>query len=144
MSKRNTADVMRNCRETLEAAREGLEFIKSDPKRRRFGLRNLATFGRSVTFVIQTLSSCEPGFEKWYLPKQEKMKVDPLLKYFLEMRNEILKQGSMPAGTGVYLNLKAENIPPKPSWASSFTVDGDGNSYVTGEIERTYARIRCK
>jgi hypothetical protein len=34
-----------------------------DPIRRRPGLMNLFTYGRSVTMAIQTIGSADPGFE---------------------------------------------------------------------------------
>jgi hypothetical protein len=67
--------------------------MKAGPERRLTGLRNVAIFGRSVTFVLQNLRSQTPGFDHWYAPRVEQMKADTLMKYFIELRNSIEKKG---------------------------------------------------
>jgi hypothetical protein len=90
------AAVLLKTREILATARRGLDdLVGDDPSRRLVGIRNVAVFGRSVTFVLQNLRSTVPddGFDRWYLPKEEAMRADPLLGYFVNLRNEILKRG---------------------------------------------------
>jgi hypothetical protein len=69
-----TADLTRshlkNAREMLEMARRGLANATSDdPTERRPGIMNLATFSRSVTFVLQRLRTTDPDFDEWYAPR---------------------------------------------------------------------------
>jgi hypothetical protein len=61
------------------------------------GLRNLIVFGRAVTNILQNLRSVVGAktFDEWYMPLQEEMRDDELLKYFYELRTEILKEGSL-------------------------------------------------
>jgi hypothetical protein len=92
-AQRDTAsDILRKGRETLAIATLGLSDLKgADPHRRIPGLHNAVVFGRSVTFVLQTLRSVDrEGFDRWYLPYQKQMQDDPLLRYFNELRNIIL------------------------------------------------------
>ena len=47
-------------------AERGLaDALGQDPTRRRAGVMNLFTYGRSVTLAIQGSSSSEPAFAKW-------------------------------------------------------------------------------
>jgi ABC-type anion transport system duplicated permease subunit len=50
---------------------------------KNLGLRNVLTFARSVTFVLQNLSSKSEDFDNFYTPHQEKMKADPVFSFFL-------------------------------------------------------------
>jgi hypothetical protein len=48
---------------------------------------------RRVTFVLQTLRGRVEGFDDWYGGVQEGLRSDPLMRYFVELRNEIEKRG---------------------------------------------------
>lgn len=92
----SAAEILRFAAETLQAAAMGLEdFTSGKPERKIVGLKNLVTFGRSVTFVLQNLRATKPDFEEWYKPYKEEMESDPLFQYFKEMRNEIEKEGKI-------------------------------------------------
>lgn len=84
--------------QVLQTAYFGLKILKKgDPSERSTGLRNVLVFGRSVTFVVQNLRSIvgEQRFNKWYEPHQSAMRSDPLMKYFVEARNNLEKQGRL-------------------------------------------------
>lgn len=95
--------VLKRVQDTLDTAKQGLlDMAEPSRSRRNTGLRNFIAFARSVTFVIQNLRSVSGiDFDAWYLPHQEKMKADPLMKYFIEARNELEKQGKLSVGTSV-------------------------------------------
>jgi hypothetical protein len=99
MSKKNKdiETIIRRAEETLETARHGFDDLTSSNKTRRsIGLRNLIVFGRSVTFVLQNLRSViEEDFDSWYKQEQEKMREDPLMRYFVEARNILEKRGQL-------------------------------------------------
>jgi hypothetical protein len=62
MVSRSRAEVFANTREMLAMAETGLaDATSDDPSRRRPGLMNLFTYGRSVTMAIQTMGSADPG-----------------------------------------------------------------------------------
>lgn len=84
--------------QVLDTAYFGLRILKGkDGSQRSAGLRNVLVFGRSVTFVIQNLRTIVPAgeFDAWYTPHQVKMKADPLMKYFVDARNNLEKQGKL-------------------------------------------------
>lgn len=59
----------------------------------QFELNAFLSASRSVTFVLQNSMSRVPGFSSWYEFKQEAMKADPTMRFFLELRNISQKQG---------------------------------------------------
>ena len=99
--------ILQRTEDTLSTAKHGYQDLVSGDKARRFtGLRNLIVFGRSVTFVLQNLRSTvgKERFDTWYEPEQELMKADPVLKYFVKLRNDLEKQGKLPVSTSVNIN----------------------------------------
>ncbi|WP_454776421.1 hypothetical protein [Janthinobacterium tructae] len=117
-------EILSRTDDILATARLGLDdMLSTDYTRRMSGLRNLIVFGRSVTFTLQNLSSKADGFDEWYLAEQEVMKADSLMKYFLNLRNEILKQGKLNVSTSAYFNsFSSEDIKkfPRPRNAMGF------------------------
>jgi len=121
-----------------------------DPRARIAGLRNIVVFGRAVTNVLQNLRSTESGFDAWYQPHVDAMKVDPLLKYFYDLRSQILKQGSVATSSSVTFSgdpmeiLKRFKAPPR---AKGFfigdRIGGSGWEVETadGTTERYYVTI---
>ena len=95
-----TAEVLRKTRETLRTAQRGLSALReADPSTHAIGVYTVAVFGRSVTLVLQKMSSVDPRFDEWYAPYREAMAADELMRYFVDLRNEILKEGP-PAAVG--------------------------------------------
>jgi hypothetical protein len=91
----------------LANAKHGLEELReADPAVRPRGIYNVAVFGRSVTLVLQAMRGVEDArFDEWYAPRLEAMKADPLMRYFVELRNEILKEGR-PTGGGMSVHIE--------------------------------------
>jgi hypothetical protein len=122
----------------LATARLGLDdMLSTDRTRRMSGLRNLIVFGRSVTFTLQNLSSKAEGFDEWYSAEQEVMKADSLMKYFLNLRNEILKQGKLNVSTSAHISsFNTEDIRkfPRPRNAVAFFI-GDQIGGSGWEVE---------
>lgn len=138
----------------LETAKYGYDDLVGKNKSRKFsGIRNLVVFGRSVTFVLQNLKTPvgSERFNNWYEPKQEKMKNSPVMKFFVQVRNEILKQGQMNISTSAHIhNFSTDDMrkfQPKPRGATGFFMgDNFGGSgwEVTldnGEIIKYYVEI---
>lgn len=59
---------------------------------------------RSVTFALQAVMDGQPGFPEWYSKKQDQMRADPVCRFFVTYRNEVLKTGELPivGGFGGY------------------------------------------
>ncbi len=139
--------------EILQTARFGYDDLISGNRQRRFSaIRNLVVFGRSVTFVIQNLKTPvgEEKFNNWYSPLQEEMKSDVLMKYFVTLRNEILKQGKLPISTSVTANILTGDIAkfgtPPPGAKGFFIGDQTGGSgweieLPDGTTEKYYVEI---
>jgi len=113
--------------------------MKRDPARRQSGLRNLVVFGRAVTNVLQNLRSTEKSFDEWYQTYVDEMKVDPLMKFFYELRTRILKRGEMAVGNYAHIN-KFEfprdmvKFGPPPKKAKGFFI-GDQTGGSGWEVE---------
>jgi len=104
-NKKNTTQVLINAEQVLFLAQNGLEDVKStEPKKRKGGIYNVATWGRSVTNVLQNLRSTEILFDEWYKPYQEEMKNDSLLRFFYKLRSEVLKEGNVKLSRSAKVN----------------------------------------
>ena len=102
----SASDVLGRARSSLSDAEYGwLELTGArDPRRVLAGMKAMVTSGRRVTFVLQKLRSIEPGFDGWYMPIQDGMKADPLMRYFNTLRSTIEKEG-LPNGCRAMLDL---------------------------------------
>ncbi len=132
--------------QTLSTAHFGLTILNSGPpEQRSAGLRNVLVFGRSVTFVIQNLKTVvgEERFVIWYKPHQDRMKADPLMRYFVEARNNLEKRGQLDVNREINIKLFDQNVlrnVEKPPFASTGFFVGDetgGSGWLmdTGEGE---------
>lgn len=63
-------------------------------------LSAFASSSRSITFAIQAVLSDEEGFREWYAHVQERMRKDPLARFFKTVRNETQKIGHTPLNAG--------------------------------------------
>ena len=145
--------IIQKAEDTYQTARFGYEDLISGNRNRRFsGLRNLIVFGRSVTFVLQNLKTPvgEDEFSAWYEPLQEEMKSDVLMKYFVKLRNEILKQGKLPVSTSMTANFSSSDMSklgtPPPGAKGFFMGDKTGGSgwiieLADGTEEHYYVNI---
>jgi len=61
----------------------------------RINLNAAIQSSRNVTFVVQAQKSEIAGFDSWYNEWQSKMRAQPLLKWLVDARNHIVKQGDL-------------------------------------------------
>lgn len=127
--------------ETLQTARHGLhDLLDASRSRRMTGLRNLIVFGRSVTFVLQNLRSVvgPEKFDAWYQPQQDAMRASPLMRYFVEARNNLEKQGRLNVTTSGHIrHFSTSDISrfgPKPANANAFII-GDSLGGTGWQVE---------
>lgn len=145
MAPRDKARIFANTREMLAMAEDGLAAATgTDPRKRRAGLMNLFTYGRSVTMAIQTMKHTDAGFEDWWKPYQEKMAADPLMRYFNTTRTEVLHEGELtvsvettigkdgPVDIAALVTELGENAPPN----TISTFFGEGRTGGNGWIVR--------
>lgn len=97
------ATIIERARESLAIAQLGLQDAQGDdPARARVGLLNAVTYGRAVPTILEGLRAINrTAFETWYAPRKAEIVTDPLLVWFIELRNEILKDGPPRLMTGV-------------------------------------------
>lgn len=140
-------DVLRRAEETLKTARHGLDDLLSSDRSHRFtGLRNLIVFGRSFTWVLQNLRSVIPEqFDRWYAPEQANLAKDPLMRYFVEARNELEKQGKLSVTTNAVVHsfspqTDMKKFGPPPIGAKSFFI-GDPLGGTGWEVELADGKI---
>ena len=50
----------------------------------KYRLSAFLSAARSVTFYVQKEFKHTPGFEEWYAQKQEEMRADPAMRFFLQ------------------------------------------------------------
>lgn len=101
---RQKQQIFANTREMLSMAKAGLaDAVSRDPRRRRPGLMNLFTYGRSVTMAIQTMKNTDATFADWWAPYQTRMSTDPLMKYFNTARTNVLHEGELAATTSTVI-----------------------------------------
>ncbi len=146
-------EILRRTEEAIKTARHGYEDLIGADKSRRFtGLRNLIVFGRSVTFVVQNLKSAvgEEAFLTWYTPHQERLKADPVMQYFVTLRNELEKQGKLPVSSSAKIQFFSTDMLSKyrrPPGAKCFFIgDQMGGSgweieLADGSIEKYYVDL---
>jgi hypothetical protein len=155
---RTKEQVFANTREMLSMAEGGYaQAISKNPSQRRAGLMNLFTYGRSVTFAIQTMKSLDPDFESWWKPYQDKMQADPLMKYFNDTRVDIIHQGQLAIHTKTVIGangpvnigalLRELNKYAPPNTVGTFFGEGrtGGNGWNVkmpdGSIQKVYFDI---
>ena len=74
------------------------QMIKTPFEKPNVFLANLNSFialARSLTLVMQNEFHSVPGFDEWYDIKQNEMKTDEDMKFFLNLRNESLHEKSV-------------------------------------------------
>src|SRR2546425_850237 len=69
---------------------------------------------RTVTFVLQKEQDAIPDFEPWYGEWQKRLKRDDLLKWLVDARNRIEKQGDLETYSSAKISLLAGWHDPLP------------------------------
>jgi hypothetical protein len=72
-----------------------LEWTYFAPYEFRINLNSFLQEARNVTFILQKNKSAIRGFEKWYSDWQQRMRDDALMKWAVESRNRVTKQGDL-------------------------------------------------
>lgn len=140
MNEQSVVLALKRAQEVLDTAYFGLRVLKqSDPSQKSAGLRNVLVFGRSVTFVIQNLRSIvgEQRFNSWYEPIQATLRANPLMKYFVEARNNLEKQGKLDVAISGVINFNSSDLSKleKPPFQATSFFMGDTNGGSGWEMD---------
>jgi hypothetical protein len=151
---RDAQDILQKAGESLQTAAMGLKDLTGpEPERRLMGLRNLVVFGRSTTFILQTLRGVDrERFNAWYAPFEKEMRDDVLMQYFAELRNTILKEGGPQTTQATYIehldnrDLQPQMEHPPPGVKGFFIGDQLGGSdweieSPDGRVEKYYIQL---
>ena len=87
-------------------ARQGQRDITGpDMHRRRAGIYNAVVFGRSIEHILGRLKSADrKRFNEWIRPYHHELTTDPLLTWFKNTRDQMLKEGGSDLGVGIFLS----------------------------------------
>lgn len=132
MSNKSIESVFNAVDSRMKTARFGLEDI-GNPNRAHSGFYNAVVFGRMTTFALQNLRNIVTDFDEWYRVEQEKMKADPLMRYFYELRTQIEKKADSHLGAAVHIKSFSGNdmkrfLPAPPGAGAFFIGDQNGGS----------------
>lgn len=85
-----------------------------DPEGFRVAIQTAIQTLRTVTFILQSNKRLIPNFDEWYPGWQEKLKGDPLMRWMVDARNKIEKQGDLEAHSTVRAQIIASYLDEGP------------------------------
>ena len=87
------------------------------PEQFRIGLQSTITTARTVTFILQSHKASIPDFDIWYEKVQAKFRADPIMKWAVNARNKVEKQGDLITLSQVRIELVASYAGhPSTTW----------------------------
>jgi hypothetical protein len=115
-----------------------------DPDEFRVAIQAAIQTARQVSFVLQKNKELIPDFDRWYGGRQERLAAIPLMKWMVEARNRIEKQGDLEAHSFVSAEIVASHldegpkiqVPAKLSDAPLALVRGIPDSMVGDHIKK--------
>ena len=81
-----------------------------DPEGFRRSIQATIQILRTVTFVLQNHKHLIPNFEEWYTKWQDDLRNDPLMRWMVNARNKIEKQGDLEANSFVHAEVVASYL----------------------------------
>ncbi|MCR4269145.1 hypothetical protein [Nitratireductor sp. ZSWI3] len=85
-----------------------------NPDEFRVSIQAAIQTARQVSFVLQKHKTAIPDFDKWYGGWQEKLAAIPLMKWMVEARNRIEKQGDLEAHSFISAEIVASHLDEGP------------------------------
>ena len=119
------AEVLREAQERLETARVGLKHAKLSPYELKGGFRNVAIYGRMVTFCTNNLRGKVAGFEEWDQDAKQRYFDNDVARAMIDARNQFEKQASNPIFSSAHIkSFSAQDVArlPKPPNAIAFFI----------------------
>lgn len=85
-----------------------------DPDEFRVAIQAAIQTARQVSFVLQKNKNVIPDFEKWYAGRQKMLTAIPLMRWMVEARNRIEKEGDLEAYSFVSAEIVASHLDEGP------------------------------
>jgi hypothetical protein len=85
-----------------------------DPDGFRIAIQAAIQTARQVSFVLQKNKDLIPDFDKWYAGWQERLGAIPLMRWMVDARNRIEKQGDLEAHSFVSAEIVASHLDEGP------------------------------
>jgi hypothetical protein len=117
--------ILSEAQERLDTARVGLEQAKLGPYHVKAGFRNVAIYGKMVTFCTNNLRGKIEGFEDWDRTAKQKYFDNDVARAMTVARNQFEKQAINPIASATYIrSFRPEDMAkfPKPPNAISFFI----------------------
>lgn len=86
-----------------------------DPDAFRVAIQTVIQSLRTVTFILQSNKRLIPEFETWYQEWRERLGADPLMRWMVDARNKIEKQGDLEARSMVRAEIVASYLNEGPA-----------------------------
>lgn len=144
----NSRTIFKHVENLMTIAKKGLISLQEGESDSAIsGLYHIAVYGRAVTIALQKLRNSEHNFNSWYKPYVKIMDSDPLMTYFNNLRNTILKEGRSESFTITYKvtfdepNYHRNKKPPDAiKWFEKDEYGGSGwlRKKTNGVIEKYY------
>jgi len=124
-------------RQRWATARFGLQDMQMRTSRYQSGLMNAVVFGRMVSFALQNMKNAVDDWEQWYEPIQKELRDDPIMPYFVNLRNEIEKQATsnlayMSAHLKSFGGADIERFRPAPPGATGIVIASADHGGASG------------
>ena len=126
------SEIISEAQEALGTARVGLKHAKLGPYELKGGFRNVAIFGRMVTFCTNNLRGKVPGFEEWDRAAKQKYFDNEVGRAMIDARNQFEKQASNPIFSAAHIKSfntsDLAKLPKPPNAIAFFMGDRVGGS----------------
>lgn len=81
-----------------------------DPEAFRVAIQSAIQTARTVSFILQSNKDAFPDFDGWYGGWQETFRNDPLMRWMVDARNKIEKQGDLEAHSQIRAEIVASYL----------------------------------
>lgn len=112
-----------------------------DPESFRVAIQTAIQTLRTVTFIVQSNKRLFSNFDPWYESWQDKLRADPLMRWMVDARNKIEKQGDLDTHSFVRAEIVASYYEEGPRIevpAELFQSPGELISSIPTEVLRKH------
>ena len=85
-----------------------------DPEAFRVAIQTAIQTARTVSFILQSNKALIPQFDTWYQDWQERLRSIPLMRWMVDARNRIEKQGDLESHSWVRAEILASHLDDGP------------------------------